>query len=290
MSSPQPPLPPETGESNAPILRPDADDPAASLSRAHAVNDEYIEIEVPIPEDERPTTQVQGGGCIWGLGGAVGCLVLIVGILAGLLLIVGQTFSGFTDTFVNFFGGDPAPIAVPDDVYIPTVERVQSMAQLVTTKYNYSHMITTQVDMPQALAVLYGDGLAMVAVGHIQAGIDVSDISEEDIAYDEETGVLTIQLPAPTLQECFLNEQETYVVERQTGIFASGVEDLESRTRRFALRQYRDMALDDGILEDAAVQALEVFTEFIGTVAGDVELNVVIEPVDPDAELPDTCR
>ncbi len=285
MSQSQPPRPPET----APVIQPGADDTSA----------DYIEIRVPASgsTNAQPEPTREGGGCLWGLGGALGCTVLIFALMAGLLLAAGQTVGGLIGNVADFFNlpelvvfVEGAGVDIPEDVYIPPVERLQALSQLTTTRFNYSHIVTSEVEMPGILSGLYGQGLAYVAVGHINAGIDVSQISAEDIVYDEERNLLTVMLPAPTLQDCFLDEAQSYVVTRSTGLFAQPSIALESSARRFAIQQYRDMALEDGILEEARTQSIQVMEEFLASVVGDAVLVVEVEPIDPNAPLPATCQ
>jgi hypothetical protein len=176
----------------------------------------------------------------------------------------------------------------PPGIYVPTVERVQALSQLTTTRYNYANIITGQTDMPAILSRLYGESLVMVAVVHIDAGIDVSQITEQDIVYDEAAQTVTITLPAPTLQDCFLDEGESYVAQRQTGVFALPSPTLDTTTRRYALAQFRDKAIEDGILNDAAAEAVAVVSEFLGTVS-EAQIIVNIEPATANAPLPETC-
>ena len=53
----------------------------------------------------------------------------------------------------------------------------------------------------------------------------------ESIVYDELTRIMTITLPAPELQSCFLDESQSYVVRRSTGFFADPMDNLEDELR-----------------------------------------------------------
>ena len=216
---------------------------------------------------------------------------LIVGIIIGIFGIL--SLQSFVRN--NCFGlppslCQPARIIIPGGIYIPSVERVQDLARLTTTRYNYSQIVTGQVNMPAFLASLYGDGLVMVAVGHIDSGIDVSQISEEDIVYDAETNTLSLTLPAPTLQNCFLDENLSYIVERNTAIFSAGFDNLEDQVRQYAVRQYRDQAIEDGMLDEAKAEAETVLREFLGLVSSDVEIELLFKDSIADAEYPDSCK
>src|SRR3990172_2140282 len=64
------------------------------------------------------------------------------------------------------------------------LERIQKISSLVTTRYSYSSMVTSERDMPGILAALYGERLAMVAVGYVTAGVDLSTLTQEDVTFE----------------------------------------------------------------------------------------------------------
>lgn len=229
-------------------------------------------------------------GCLWVLGGSAGCLIVIVVLVGALVLSAGLSIDGFLREISRIFDGGGAQTR---SITIPTVDRVNRLSTLTTTRYNYANIVTTEIDMPQVLRALYGDRLVMIAVGHIQAGVDLSALGPEALVYDEAARTLTLQLPPPRLQECFLDESKTQIVERATGLFAQPATSLDLESRRYALRQFRNMALEDGILAETNENAVLVVRDFLGLLLDPAdEITLVIVPSAPEAEavLPDTCR
>lgn len=229
-------------------------------------------------------------GCLWVLGGSAGCLIVIVVLVGALVLSAGLSIDGFLREISRIFDGGSAQTR---SITIPTVDRVNRLSTLTTTRYNYANIVTTEIDMPQVLRALYGDRLVMIAVGHIQAGVDLSALGPEALVYDEAARTLTLQLPPPRLQECFLDESKTQIVERATGLFAQPATSLDLESRRYALRQFRNMALEDGILAETNENAVLVVRDFLGLLLDPAdEITLVIVPSAPEAEavLPDTCR
>jgi hypothetical protein len=76
------------------------------------------------------------------------------------------------------------------------LERIQALSELSSVRYNFSSIITTTRDVPGILGALYGENQAMVAVGHVRAGIDLSQMKEEDVIRGQD--VLLLKLPPPT--------------------------------------------------------------------------------------------
>lgn len=172
------------------------------------------------------------------------------------------------------------------------LEGIQALAELSTVKHNYSSIVNSEREMPNLLNFLYGESQSMVAVGHIRAGVDLGQLGEGDIIRTENS--LTINLPAPTLQDCYLSEKDSYVVSRSTGLFVSVSPELDSSSRSFAIEQFRIGALESGILEEANQNAVQILEEFlslsIALTDQEVEINIIpAAPVDPPV-LPNTCR
>lgn len=198
---------------------------------------------------------------------------LLVGSLI-LLAILGYR------TFLN------APREITATVIL---ERIQALSELSTVRYNFSSIVTTTRDMPGLLSALYGENQAMVAVGHVRAGIDLGQLTEEDVIRGQD--VLVIKLPSPALQDCFLSENDSYVVSRQTGIFARNTPDLDSSARSYALTQFRDAALSENILDEANARTKEVLEGFLTLISPEnMRIDVVTIPPDPNVPFPQTCQ
>lgn len=222
-------------------------------------------------------------GCAWGVAGALGCLGLLILPIIVLLLAgtisVNSIIGNFRDIFTK-----PAVITAQT-----VLERVQGMSNLTVVRYNYSSLVTSEREMPGILAALYGERQVMVAVGQINAGIDLSQITADDVTTDGNTVI--VKLPPPVLQECFLNDNASYIVSRDTGIFASEAPNLDTEARRFAVRQFRDSAVEAGILDEVQANAREVVGNLVEAVAdADTQVQVVAAAPSPQAALPDSCQ
>jgi hypothetical protein len=168
------------------------------------------------------------------------------------------------------------------------LERVQALAELTTTRYNFSSIVTSERDMPQILQSIYGDRQVLVAVGSIEAGVDLAQLEPASFEFADST--LTVNLPAAALLACALDETKTYVMQRDTGIFAPNAPNLDSDARRFALRQFRDQALESGILGQAETEARAALTGLLLATNPAVERVVIHFALrSPDALLPDSC-
>lgn len=259
----------------------------------------------PPPGSPQPPVQgassphIESGGGGGGLN-CWGCLLATMGVMlaltVGLVLFiavvvsnVGDTTGNFFDTLRAFFSPGQRQIT---GIQLPEIERIQLLSDLTTTRFNYAQIVTASTDMPEPFATLYGDNLVMVAVGHIEAGIDLGALTADDVTLNESDNIVTLRLPAPVIQDCFLDEQQSYTVSRTTGVFASPSPALDSQARRYALNQFRDTAMEEGILREAQQEAENVLREFL-VLLNDPEQTLTIQfefdPIDPNAPLPATC-
>lgn len=203
--------------------------------------------------------------------------------IAGIVIAIALFAAGF-------FAGSYIKNAETSHTLASILSRVQAMSNLNTMRYSYDNMIRSERDLPPLLAGLYGDSLIMMARGEINAGIDLSAISEASFIETEDT--LTIRLPAAQLQECFFNEQESRVVSRSTGLFASPAPNLDKDARLYTIRQVRDSAIESEILNKAQLHAEQLILELVTGIVGDEyeEIRVISDPQPSEPIFPETCQ
>jgi len=150
---------------------------------------------------------------------------------------------------------NPTPTVIPDPVTI--IREVQSLARLETIQYSMDKLITAEVNQG-VLGPLFGDRLLLVAHGFVIAGVDLAQISVEDLRLEDDT--LYVSLPEAEIFVATLNNERSYIYDRTTGILRKSDPDLETAARRVAEQEIYDGAVEDGILEQAQFNA-EVFLE-----------------------------
>lgn len=149
----------------------------------------------------------------------------------------------------------PTPTIIPDPVTI--IHSVRTLARLETIQYSIEKVITAETNQDM-FGPLFGDKLLFVAHGEVIAGIDLEKLAAEDLKL--EGGVLSVKLPAAEVFIVTLNNEKSYVYDRQTGLFNKGEKDLESEARKAAEQLILEAALEDGILDQARENA-EVYLE-----------------------------
>ena len=150
---------------------------------------------------------------------------------------------------------NPTPTILPDPVTI--IHEIQSIARLETIKFSVEKIITGETRQG-IFKWLVGDKLIFVAHGEVIAGIDMYKLDPEDLKV--KGGKLFVTLPEAEIFVTDLDNEQSYVYDRVTGILTPGEVDLESETRRAAEIEIEQSALEDGILE-LAQQNAEYFLE-----------------------------
>ena len=155
----------------------------------------------------------------------------------------------------------PTPTIIPDPVTI--IQEVQSLARLETIQYSVEKVITAETRQGP-FGFLFGDRLLLVAHGSVIAGVDLAEITERDISIDE-MGAVTLHLPPAEIFIAALDNEQTYVYDREVGFLRRGDVELESAARLAAEEEILEAALSDGILEQAQVNAEAYLFRLLGS-------------------------
>ncbi len=144
----------------------------------------------------------------------------------------------------------PTPTVLPDPVTV--IRDVRSLSRLETIQYTVEKVITAQTNQGP-FGFLFGDKLIFVAHGIVIAGVDLGKMQPQDLSV--QNGVLYVTLPASEVFVATLDNQKSYVYNRDTGVLTRGDVNLETTARQAAEDQIKQAALDDGILSQASQNA-----------------------------------
>jgi len=189
-------------------------------------------------------------------------LVLVILIVAGVILV-----NSIQDSITNQFLPiremtnnlatqisvvmHPTPTILPDPVTI--VHEIRSLARLETIKFSLEKIITAETRQG-VFEWLVGDRLIFVAHGEVIAGIDLNKLNPDDLVVKD--AVLYVTLPEAEIFITALDNEQSYVYDRDTGLFTHGEVNLETEARKAAEREIEKSALEDGILELAQQNAI----------------------------------
>lgn len=171
--------------------------------------------------------------------------VAAAALLLGLTLLLGIGLGFLASRVQTLFTGRP--------VYNTTavVQQVRSLSELVTVQY-----VIEKVVILEDVKWIAGWGenrVLMVAHGRVKAGLNLADIKPADISISGKT--VKIKLPPPQITDAYLDEKQTRVIERTTGLLRMFDKDLEQNARMQAVDDIRRAARTAGILKEAETRA-----------------------------------
>jgi hypothetical protein len=186
----------------------------------------------------------------------------VLGILIGILLAV--MIAGAMVWFATGVGVFHLVAALRSgrtqiNVDQPTVVRqIQQLRRLETVSYAVDKIISGEHDNPYIPKFLVSDRLLLMVHGEVIGGVDLAKLRSNDVTTQGRS--ITIHLPAAEVFTTRLDNAQTRVYSRDTGLFSSPDPNLETEVRQEAERQLEAAARADGILKLADQNARTTIT------------------------------
>ena len=135
------------------------------------------------------------------------------------------------------------------------VDGVRELDQLATVRVTESILVTRESGSENALDRLFsGEKVLLVATGDVEAGVDLSEVGEDDVRVEGET--VTIRLPEPEVLSASLDEEKTRVYDRDYGpLNLRPDDDLVEEARAEAEERIEAAARENGVLKTAETNA-----------------------------------
>lgn len=131
------------------------------------------------------------------------------------------------------------------------IEQIQQLGRLETVSINLQQVFSSNRNQ-DTLWGAFGEKATYMAYCQITAGVDLSLLNEEDISIDDE-GV-EINLPSAEIFSIYLTN-DSYMVSRQKGIFASFDSQLEKQIERESLEYFEGQTSELEVLKIAQENA-----------------------------------
>lgn len=144
------------------------------------------------------------------------------------------------------------------------VEGVQRLDRLATVRWTESVPVTKESGGTQLERLFSGEKVLLVAVGRVEAGVDLSELGKDDVKVRGER--VTIRLPEPEILSTSLDEGKTRVYDRDYGPLNLRPDDsLVERARAAAEQKVEQAARENGILDTAEQNAESSIRAFVTT-------------------------
>ncbi len=144
------------------------------------------------------------------------------------------------------------------------VEGVRELDRLATVRVTESIIVTRESGGDFFDRLFSGERVLLVASGDVEAGVDLSEIGDEDVRVGDDT--VTIRLPEPEVLSASLDEESTRVFDRDySPLNLRPNDDLVEEARATAEKRLEAAALENDILETAETNAEQSIRAFVTT-------------------------
>ena len=145
------------------------------------------------------------------------------------------------------------------------VTQVREMSRLETASMRVVHVATTTQSYEMVPNALAGDELTFLAAGDVIAGVDLALLQQNDV-WRESDGTVVMRLPPPQILVSRIDNRESKVINRKTGLLRKSDVHLEARARQSAEQGIRNEAMKKGILTLASQNAETKLAHFLNAV------------------------
>jgi hypothetical protein len=159
------------------------------------------EHQPPLPPQAAPPRR----GMPWGL---VALVLVIVSLVAG--------FNWVRDLVPSF--DNPFSSETIDRTSTPVLQSIQDLGEFRAAAGNYQVIVDVEKDT-KLPSELLGERTLFVAKGSVDAGIDLRVVGDEDVQLSADRRAATITLPHAVLYPAELDLAESYIYERDRGLF-----------------------------------------------------------------------
>lgn len=144
------------------------------------------------------------------------------------------------------------------------IEDIQKLDRLDTVRMTQSVVVTKETGGTELRRFLTGEEVLLVAVGDVEAGVDLSDLTEGGVRVEDKT--ITLRLPEPEISSVSLDEEQTRLYDRDQGVLRLRPDEtIVEEARREAQDELVAAARQNDIRATAESNAEDTIRTFLTT-------------------------
>ena len=205
-------------------------------------------------------------------------------IVLGILFTINKTSDRIFKTIENIFQPQQTQLQIEESALL--LKQIQKMQELTTTTYRMETIVPTSADRTFGEDWTIGTTkLLYLAKGEVKAGIDLSQLTKEDV--DVSKNKIVISLPAAEILDSKIDVNSSRVYHYDRGFLNLGPDvapQLQSLAQQKTLNKIVVSACNEGILATANEGARDAIEQFL-TMTGDREVEVKINNVSQNCSL-----
>jgi hypothetical protein len=198
-------------------------------------------------------------------------IFLIIFLIVAIIAIIGGAYFGLTvvrgaksvtdpvGELIRQLVVEATPVILPNPVVI--IEEINSLARLETSSYSFQDILQIERNKDLLFGV-FGESLLFVAYGDVIAGVDLAKMESNDLQVASPTKII-VRLPEAEIFLTDLDNDRSYVADRDIGLLTKGDADLETQIRQEAESRMLEASLENGILDRADDEARNFMITFL---------------------------
>ena len=175
----------------------------------------------------------------------------------------------------------PQPVKPQVDIPTLVVKQIKGVEELTTTVYTMETTVPTSAERKLGDFVLATTQLLYIGHGEVRAGIDLSQITTEDIKVSGNK--IVINLPPPQILDSKIDVHQSRIYDYDRGFLNLGPDvapDLQILAQQQTLAKIVTTACQEGILDTANEKAKDAIAQlFANTNYEQIEINTTSLPV-----------
>ena len=148
------------------------------------------------------------------------------------------------------------------------VTQVRELNRLETASMRVMHVGTITQEYKLVPQSLGGDEITFLATGDVIAGLDLAQLRPDDV-WRSPDGTVNVRLPQSQVLVTRVDNEQSRVLTRKTGMLRRADVDLETRARQHAERNIHAEALKRGILKLANDNGEKKIAELLHTLGAE---------------------
>jgi len=141
---------------------------------------------------------------------------------------------------------------------------IQDLNKLATVRRRDYVFIDRESGGNRLQQIFDGETVRLLAVGEVEAGVNLANVGGDDVQVNEKTKTVTIDLPKSEILDVSLDEDETRVYDREfSPLNFRPDDDLAEETRDVAVSRLQAAAEQDDILKQAENNAESSIRSFV---------------------------
>jgi hypothetical protein len=149
---------------------------------------------------------------------------------------------------------EPTPTPTLNERAEEIVRQLRSLMEIETAYHSAQTVIDVETEGGRLSRFFTGDRILLIAHGNVIAGVDLGSLDGNSVEVFSDSRI-QVTLPDSQILISELDEQRTQIVDRDTGVFSGGDQELEAEAYEEAKRMIIQSACEHDILRRAADDA-----------------------------------